>query len=76
MGQEGPTLAIRTGIVALTLVVKHLCHILVTWRVAIDGVLAAAVGSGVITNTQKEIVDTFLNQATTACDILRAVTGY
>lgn len=67
---------VKTGIVAAVLVVKHLCRIIVTWRPAIEGVLAAAVSGGTITAANKVTVDDFLNLATAACDVLRTVTGY
>lgn len=69
-------MAIRTGIVAATLFIKHLCHVLITYRTAIDGVVNAAVSGGVITSTQRDILFTWLNGAQTACDIIRSVSGY
>lgn len=66
----------RSGIVAVTFAVKHICHILVSYRNAIDGVLDAAVASETITADQRLIAANFLDLATGACDIFRAVSGY
>lgn len=66
----------RSGIVALTVAVKHICHILVTYRNAVDTVLDAAVASETITADQRLIAANFLDLATGACDIFRLVSGY
>jgi hypothetical protein len=69
-------MAVRTGIVVLTVVVKHICHILTTWRPSIDGVVDAAVSGSVITSAQRDTLNSFLNLAQAGCDILRVITGY
>jgi hypothetical protein len=67
---------LRTGIVALTFIVHHMCRLLATYRSAIDTVLSTAVTSGTITASQKSAVDTYLDGAQAACAILDLVTGY
>jgi len=69
-------LALRTGIAAATIVIKHLCRILIAYRPAMDAVLAAAVTAGTITTTQRDILKTWLDGAQSACDIIRVVSGY
>lgn len=69
-------MALRTGIVAITLFIKHLCHTLNTYRPVIDGIIDAAVTAGTITAVQRDILKTWLNGAQTACDIVRTVSGY
>lgn len=70
------TVALRTGMAIATQVVKHLCRILITYRPAMDGVLAAAVTGSIITAAQKATLDAWLDGASAACDILRLVSGY
>jgi len=67
---------LRTGIVALVVILKHMCHLLGIWRVSIDAVLSSAVTGGQITAAQKTTVDNFLDAAQAACDVVRVVTGY
>jgi hypothetical protein len=67
---------IRTGIVAATIFIKQLCHVLVTYRSKMDGVIQAAVVGGVITTTQRDILFTWLDGAQVACNIIRTVSGY
>lgn len=69
-------MAFRTGMAIITLLLIHMCRVLTTYRAAMDAVLTAAVTAGTITTLQKEVVDTHLNSAQTACNILRVVTGY
>ena len=69
-------MALRTGIVILTLLVKHICRVLATWRTPISGVIAAAVTSSIITSGQAATLNTWLDGAQTACDVLRTVTDY
>jgi hypothetical protein len=69
-------MALRTGIVAATLVVKHLCRTLTHFRPAINTVIAAAVGGGSITTAQATTLGSWLDAAQAACDILRAISGY
>lgn len=66
----------KTGIVALVGFVKHICHLLVTWRGKIDGALDFAVTTGSITSSQAATVKTWLDGAEAACTVLRIVTGY
>ena len=67
---------IRTGIVAATIFIKHLCHVLVTYRTAINTVVDAAVAGSIITSTQRDVLFTWLDGAQTACNVIRAVSGY
>lgn len=69
-------MVLRTGIVAATIFIKQLCHVLTTWRPAMDGVIAAAVGSGTITSAQQATLSDWLNKAQAACDIIRLVSHY
>lgn len=69
-------MALRTGIVAATIFVKHLCHVLETWRPPINAVIAAAVTSGTITSAQAATLGTWLDGAQSACAIIRTVSGY
>lgn len=69
-------MALRTGIVAATIFIKQLCHVLLTYRTAIDGVVAHAVSIGVITSVQAAVLTTWLDGAQTACNVIRAVSGY
>jgi len=68
--------AIKTGAAALTIFVKKICHLLTTWRIHINAVIAAAVTSGAITAAQATTLNLWLDGAQVACDILRVVTGY
>jgi len=67
---------LRTGIVALVLLVKHICRVLATWRTPISGVIASAVSSSLITSSQAATLNTWLDGAQTACDVLRTITDY
>lgn len=69
-------IAVKTGIVVVTQLIKHMCRVLTTYRPAIDRVIAAAVAGGLITSVQKDVLETWLNGAQTACDIIRIVSGY
>lgn len=70
------TIPLRTGIVIVTQLVKHICHVLTTYRPRIDEVIALAVSGGTITSVQADILKTWLDGAQTSCDIIRAVSGY
>jgi len=69
-------MAIRTGIVVLTLLIKHICRLLSVFRPSIDSVIAAAVSGSVITSAQSTTLHTWLDGAQSACDIIRLVSGY
>jgi len=69
-------MSLRTGIAAATFAIKALCHVLITWRNKIDGVIAAAVDSNVITSAQALELKAFLDAADGACAIIRLVSGY
>lgn len=69
-------MALRTGIVAATLFIKSLCHVLLTYRSTMNSVIQAAVTGGFITTVQRDILYTWLDGAQTACDIIRTVSGY
>jgi len=69
-------MALRTGIVAATLYIKLLCHVLVTYRSKIDSVIAAAVSGSIITTVQADILKTWLDGAQTSCNIIREISGY
>lgn len=69
-------LPIRTGIVVATVLIKHLCKVLTTYRPLMDQAIAAAVDAGHITTVQRDILATWLNGAQTACDVIRVVSGY
>ncbi len=69
-------MALRTGIVAVTLVAKHLCRTLTHFRPAINAVISSAVGAGTITSGQATTVGVWLDGVQGACDILRHITGY
>lgn len=69
-------MALRTGIVSLTVIVKSMCRLLATFRPAIEATLTAAVSGGLITTVDKDAVDAFLDGASAACTVLRVVSGY
>lgn len=69
-------MALRTGIVALVLLVKHICRLLATWRAPIGTVIAAAVAGGTITAGQATTLNAWLDGADAACTALRAITDY
>lgn len=69
-------MALRTGIAAATLFIKELCRVLRTYRPAIDGVVTTAVSGGLITAAQKVLLDSWLDGAQAACDVIRLVSGY
>lgn len=69
-------MSLKTGIVAATLFIKQLCHVLLRYRPAIDGVISAAVTAGTITSLQAGILTTWLDGAQTACNVIREVSGY
>lgn len=68
--------SLRTGIVIVTLLVKHICRVLAIYRPAINGLIAAAVTSSTITSVQAGILNTWLDGAQTSCDIIREISGY
>lgn len=69
-------MALRQGIVELTQIVKHICRILIKYRPVINTVIDAAVSGGHITSAQAATLKTWLDGASAACDVLKAVTGY
>jgi hypothetical protein len=69
-------MALRTGIVVLTLLVEHICRVLNTYRPAINGVIAAAVTAGSISSSQATTIGTWLDGAQAGCAILKTVSGY
>jgi hypothetical protein len=69
-------MALRTGIVVLTLIVEHICRLLNSYRPAINGVIASAVTAGNITSSQATTIGLWLDGAQTACAILKTVSGY
>jgi hypothetical protein len=69
-------MALRTGIVAATLIAKHLCRTLTHFRPAINGVIAFAVTETTITSGQAATLASWLDGVQGACDILRAITHY
>jgi hypothetical protein len=69
-------MATRTGIAVLTVIVKHVCRLLTTFRPSIDQVIATAVANSLITSGQATTLKAWLDGAQAACDILRLVSGY
>jgi hypothetical protein len=69
-------MAVRTGIVVVTLLVKHICRVLSVFRPSIDTVIANAVAGDVITSTQSASLKVWLDGTQAACDIIRLVSGY
>jgi len=69
-------LPLKTGMVIATLLIKHLCRILTTYRPVMNQVIAAAVAESVITDVQAAILNTWLDGAQTACNIIRDITNY
>lgn len=70
------SIPLKTGIVVATIAIKKLCHTLTTYRPVINQVIAAAVSAELITTIQAGILNTWLDGAQTACDIIRTVSGY
>jgi hypothetical protein len=69
-------MALRTGIVVVTLLIEHICRVLTTYRPAMNTVINQAVTAGHITSVQKDILMTFLDGANSACAIIKVVSGY
>jgi len=69
-------LALRTGIVVLTLIVEHICRLLTAYRPAMNVVIAAAVTAETITSAQATTINAWLDGAQAACAVLKAVSGY
>jgi hypothetical protein len=69
-------MALRTGMAIVTLLLIHMCRVLNTYRHAMDTVIEAAVVGGTITTEQSNTVNTFLNGAQAACNVMKAITGY
>jgi len=67
---------LKTGIVVVTVLTKHICKVLTRYRPVMDTVIAAAVTEGVITSIQQAVLKTWLDGAQSACDIIRLVSGY
>jgi len=67
---------VKTGIVAATIFIKQLCHVLIKYRPAMDAVIASAVSGSIIDSTQAAILTTWLDGAQTACNVIRVVSGY
>jgi len=69
-------MALRTGLVILTLIVEHACRLLNTYRPAMNAAISTAVSGGVITALQAGTLHTWLDGAQVACAILKSITGY
>jgi len=69
-------MALRTGIVVLTLITEHICRLLNTYRPAMNAVIAGAVTAGSITSSQATTLGTWLDGAQAGCAILKTITGY
>jgi hypothetical protein len=68
--------AFRTGIVALTIAVKHICRIQAKFGPQIQHQIDLAVSMATITSAQGAQLTAALSAITAACDILRAVSLY
>jgi hypothetical protein len=66
----------KSGIVAVTLAVEHICRVLVSYDVKLRAAIDLAVTSGKITADEAEIAKAFLSSAQIACAIFRAASGY
>jgi len=69
-------MALRTGIVIVTLLVEHICRVLTAYRPAMNAVIQAAVTAGSISAVQRDILFTWLDGAQSACAIIKVVSGY
>jgi hypothetical protein len=69
-------MATRTGMSEATQIAKHLCRLLAAFSPAMRSVISASVTSSVITAEQGATLNIWLDGANSACDVLRAITGY
>lgn len=69
-------MAVRTGLVVLTLILHHMCRLLATYRTAMNTALAAAETAGTITSAQHTTATAFLDSVGAACTVFELVTGY
>lgn len=69
-------ITLRTGMAVATQIIKHLCRILQVYRPAMNDVIAAAVSAGHISAAQQLLLNSWLDGAAAACDVIRIVTGY
>lgn len=69
-------MALRTGIVIVTLLVEHICRVLTTYRPAINGVIANAVTATTISSAQAATLETWLDGIQAACAVLKTISGY
>jgi len=66
----------KTGLVAITYAIMHICRILEAWDLKARAALAAAKTGGTITEAEYDIAIAFLNSTGAACFVFRKVTGY
>jgi len=69
-------MAQKSGIVAVTQALMHICRIITAYDTKLRAAIDAAVVSGAITEAQAETAKAFLSTAQTACTIYRAASGY
>jgi len=66
----------KSGIVAVTFAVMHICHILESWDVKVRAALDAAVAAGTISSADATTAKAFLSSAQVACVVFRMASGY
>lgn len=66
----------KSGIVAVTKALEHICHVLVSYDLKLRAALDAAVTAGHITSDQAVVAKAFLSSAQVACTIFKAASGY
>lgn len=69
-------MALRTGLVVLTIILEHACRLLATYRVRMDQALVDAETAGTISSAQHTTATTFLDAINGACAIFKLVSGY
>lgn len=66
----------KNGLVAATRLAEHMCRLITKYRPVMDAAIAAAVSAGAITSAQADSLHTWLDGASAACAVLKAITKY
>lgn len=70
------TLAQKTGMAIVTVLLEHELRVLTTYRPKMDAAIASALAAGTITSAQASFLSGFLDGVTQACTVMKQITGY
>lgn len=66
----------KTGADAVFIALRHICRVIVKYRLKLDNVITAAQTAGVITVDQAETAHNFVNTAQAVCTVFELIAGY